>query len=174
MLKRYEGLFLFDSAQMRDWASVDKEVRRLCERIGATLLVCVKFDERKLAYEIRRRKRGLYVLTYFDAPTDRIVDLERDAQLSDVILRLLVLRSDISAEKLAALQAHNAETPLVPAGEGRRHDDDRDHRDHRDRGDRGGRDHHRRREFEPEAGPPAGDMEVGIGVGDEPGSQDRD
>ncbi len=124
-MKRYEAMFLFDTATTRDWAAIEQEVRRLLERSGANLLVCVKYDERKLAYEIRRRKRGTYVLTYFDAPPEKLQELERDAQLSEFILRLLVLRSEISEEKLAALKAHAPETPLCPAGDGRRHDDDR-------------------------------------------------
>ncbi|TWT44697.1 30S ribosomal protein S6 [Phycisphaerae bacterium RAS1] len=142
-MKRYEGLFLFDNAATRDWAGIETEVRRLCERIGATLLICLKFDERKLQFEIRSRKRGTYVLTYFDAPPDKITALEHDAQLSELILRCIVLRAEnLTEQKLAELKAHPADVPLQPmAGDGRRHDDD-DHRDHRgDRGDRGPRDY---------------------------------
>ena len=76
-MKRYEGLFLFDSATARDWAAIEGEIRRLMERIGGELLVCAKFDERKLAFEIKRRKRGLYVLTYFDAPATKIGEFGR-------------------------------------------------------------------------------------------------
>ncbi len=126
-MKRYEAMFLFDTAAMRDWAAIDAEVRRLCDRIGAELLVCVKFDERKLAYEIRHRKRGTYVLAYIDAPPERIGDLERDVRLSEVIMRALVLRAEgLTEERLAQLKAHPVDTPLAPlAGDGRRHDDDR-------------------------------------------------
>jgi ribosomal protein S6 len=125
-LKRYEGMFLFDSAAARDWASIEAEIRRLMERIGAELLVCVKFDERKLAFEIKRRKRGLYVLTYFDAPATKIADLERDASLSEMILRTLVLRAEnLTEQKLAELRAHPAEQPLqTMSGDGRRHEDE--------------------------------------------------
>jgi ribosomal protein S6 len=132
-LKRYEVMFLFDTAAVRDWAGIEEEVRRLCERIGAQLLVCVKFDERKLAFEIARRKRGTYVLTYIDAPVERIGDLERDVRLSEVILRALVLRADkLTEAKLAELRAHPAETPLAPmTGDGRRHEDDRRPHDRR-------------------------------------------
>lgn len=122
-MKRYEGMFLFDSAAAHDWASMEKEVRRLLERIGANLLVCLKFDERKLAYEIKRRKRGTYVLTYFEAPTDKLTDLDRDAHLSELLLRHLVLRTEVTDEKLAELKKHPAETPLSPAGSDRRHDE---------------------------------------------------
>jgi small subunit ribosomal protein S6 len=93
-------MFLFDTTAARDRAGVEQEVDRLCDRIGAQLLVCVKFDERKLAYEIRRRKRGTYALAYFDAPPDRIGELERDARLSELILRLLVVRAENSPRHL--------------------------------------------------------------------------
>ena len=33
-MKRYEAMFLFDTAATRDWASLETEVRRLCDRIG--------------------------------------------------------------------------------------------------------------------------------------------
>lgn len=138
-MKRYEGMFLFDNSVAHEWATIEAEVRRLCDRIDAQLQVCVKYDERKLAYEIQRRKRGTFVLTYFDAPAERIADMERDARLSESILRLLVLRADkVPAERIAELQAHPAETPLSPGGgEGRRHYyDDRPRRD-RDRPPRG-------------------------------------
>ncbi|MEW6252840.1 MAG: 30S ribosomal protein S6, partial [Planctomycetota bacterium] len=142
-MKRYEALFLFDTAAARDWAGIEEEVRRLCGRSGAELLVAVKFDERKLAYEINKRKRGTYVLAYFDAPSERIAELERDVRLSETVLRALILRAEkLSEERLAELRAHPAETPLAPlVSEGRRHDDDRrpwDRRGGRDRGERGG------------------------------------
>jgi small subunit ribosomal protein S6 len=135
-------MFLFDPSVAREWSAIEEEVHRLCNRINAELLVCVKFDERKLAYEIERRKRGTYVLTYFEAEPDRITDLERDAGLSESILRLLVLRADdVPEARINELKVHPPETPLSPQSEGRRGDDDRGDRD-RDRGDRdrGGRD----------------------------------
>lgn len=121
-MKRYEGMFLFDNTNVHQWSEMEAEVRRLCDRIGAELLVCVKFDERKLAYEINRRKRGTYVLTYFDADPVRITDLERDAGLSEIILRVLVLRAEqVSPERLAELKALPSDQPLQPiSGDGRR------------------------------------------------------
>jgi len=123
-LRRYEAMFLFDNVVARDWSAIRNEVERLCGRIGAELEVCVKFDERKLAYEIRKRKRGTYVLTYFKAPPDKISELERDARLSEMILRLLVLRADhVTDARITELQAWPAEKPLQPASESRRHEE---------------------------------------------------
>ncbi len=159
-MKRYEGMFLFDSAGARDWASIDQEVRRLLGRIAAEPLVCVKFDERKLAYEIKRRKRGTYVLTYFNAPAERITELERDAQLSESVLRLLVVRAaHVSEERIRELQAWPAETPLQPIGEGRRHDDG-----DRGRGGRGDWERRGPREREPVAEVPELEVPEGADV----------
>lgn len=162
-MRRYEGMFLFDNTVAHDWKAVEQEVRRLCERIGATLQVCLKFDERKLFYEIKRRKRGTYVLAYFDADPSRIVDLERDARLSEVILRALVLRSENATdEKLAELRSRPADQPLQPvSGEFRRGEEDAGGREQRGGGRRdfrGGRDDRGGRDFgrgprEPEAAP---------------------
>ncbi len=155
-MKRYEGLFLFDTAAVREWAAIEEEIRRLLGRIGGELLVCVKFDERKLAYEIKRRKRGTYVLTYFDAPPERLADLERDVQLSEVVLRALFLRAEqLSAERLAQLRAHPAETPLAPlAGDGRRHDGESRGEGRGERhGERFGREREGRGDFEPVPSP---------------------
>lgn len=121
-MKRYEGMFLFDNTALHEWSEMEAEVNRLFDRIQAEPLVCVKFDERKLAYEIKRRKRGTYVLTYFDVDPARIADLERDARLSEVILRMMVLRTDkLSEERLAELKAHTPDQSLQPiSSDGRR------------------------------------------------------
>ena len=87
-------MFLFEPTFGNSFEKCESEVRRLMERAEAELLFCRKWDERRLAYKIKGRKRGVYVLTYFTVPSDKIVGLERDAKISEDILRLLVLRAD--------------------------------------------------------------------------------
>ena len=158
-MKRYEAMFLFDNGFAREWHAVEQEVRRILDRAGAQLEVCVKFDERKLAFEIQKRKRGTYVLVYFKSATDKITGMERDAVLSENILRVMILAADqVSDERIAELKAHPAADPLSPlAPEVRRDEFDRG-----DRGDRGGgRD---RRDFR---GRREDNEAVGAGVGEE-------
>lgn len=101
MKRQYEGMFLFDPAFAGDFKNAEDEVRRIMDRADAEILMCRRWDERKLAYEIRGRKRGVYVLTYFNADPSKIKPMERDAQLSERILRLLVLRADgITQERM--------------------------------------------------------------------------
>ncbi|MEP0841811.1 MAG: 30S ribosomal protein S6 [Phycisphaerae bacterium] len=105
-LKKYEGMFLFDPAVTADWDAVQAELGRLMKRAEARVIVMQRWDERRLAYEIRGRKRAIYALTYFEAEPGKIAGLERDAQISEAILRCLVLKADhLSEEEMKELAA---------------------------------------------------------------------
>ncbi|MFQ5590532.1 MAG: 30S ribosomal protein S6 [Phycisphaerae bacterium] len=93
-MNQYEAMFLFDPTFGGASADCEAEIRRLMGRAGAEIVLLSRWDERRLAYRIRGRKRGVYVLVYFKANPDRIKGLERDALLSENVLRLLVLRAD--------------------------------------------------------------------------------
>jgi len=93
-VNQYEAMFLFDPTFGNNLEDCEAEIRRLMDRAEAEILFCKKWDERRLAYRIKGRKRGVYILVYFYAPTSSITPMERDAQLSENILRLLVLRAE--------------------------------------------------------------------------------
>lgn len=99
-MKSYEGMFLFDPGVLTDWDSVQKEVYRILERAGAEVVACSRWDERRLAYEIKGRKRGVYALTYFKAEPGKIVGIERDINLSESALRCLILRVEMTDEEM--------------------------------------------------------------------------
>jgi small subunit ribosomal protein S6 len=92
--KQYEAMFLFDPGFATDFANAEKEIRRIMDRAEAEIVLCRRWDERKLAYEVEGRKRGVYVLTYFLAEPSRIRGIERDVQLSESVLRALVLQAE--------------------------------------------------------------------------------
>jgi len=88
--RKYEAMFLLGAAATSD---VDKSitlVRGIIERHGGKLLVLKKWDERKLTYEIKGQKRGLYIISYFTAPGPAIASIERDVNLSEEVLRVLI------------------------------------------------------------------------------------
>ncbi|MGQ9590006.1 MAG: 30S ribosomal protein S6 [Planctomycetota bacterium] len=88
----YEGMFLFDAnLASRDWPGLENHVQDLLAKHDAELVYSERWPDRKLAYEIRGCKKGTYYLTYFRAPPGAIPGLRRDSELSERILRLLVL-----------------------------------------------------------------------------------
>jgi len=137
LLRKYEGMFLFDPVVATDWGRVQAELGRLLDRAGARVIASSKWDERRLAYEIRGRKRGLYALTYFEADASKIADLERDVELSEALLRCLVLRVDHLTEAEMKAIADRPPDEAPPDGDrGRRGDRPAARADTRDRGAR--------------------------------------
>ncbi len=93
-MKTYEAMFLMDPSLAPNFSAAEAEINRILQRADAKVLGLKNWGERKLAYPIRQLRRGLYVLTYFEAAPEKIVSLERDAQLSEQAVRVLVLGRD--------------------------------------------------------------------------------
>jgi len=89
-LNEYEGMFLFDPTFAGEQANIDSALDHVMGRAGGVVMRSGKWDERKLAYEIDKRKRGCYVLVYFKAPPESIPGIERDCRLHNDILRVLI------------------------------------------------------------------------------------
>jgi len=99
----YEGMFLISQAEATDFAGVIEHIQHLFERAGATMLAMQKWDERRLAYEIDKQKRGVYILAYFEAPAENLQSFERDCNLSEQLMRVLVTRADhLTMEEIQA------------------------------------------------------------------------
>ena len=102
---QYEAMFLFGQAATQDLEGTLNQVRQIVERHGGKVLVLKRWDERKLAYEIKKQKRGTYVLCYFAAQGDAVGAIERDVNLSDNILRVMVTKADhLNKQEMEAVE----------------------------------------------------------------------
>ena len=117
MNRLYEGMFLLDNQVVReDWKSAKALVAESLQKHGAKLRTLRRWDERKLAYPIAGRKRATYYLGYFDIGVEALPALRRELDLSEKVLRHLILSCEAVPEtenELAA--AELAEGFLVPA-----------------------------------------------------------
>lgn len=113
-MKTYEAMFLMEPSLVTDLPAAEAEINRILERAQAKVIGLNSWGERKLAYPIRHRKRGLYILSYFESAPDKITGIERDVQLSEKAVRVLVLRREgMTAE--AVQKALSAEPPAKVA-----------------------------------------------------------
>ncbi len=97
-MRKYEGMFLLDSNRLKN--DVQKGVEHVTDvlrKVGAAPSRVDRWDERKLAYEIRGQKRGLYVLACFEADGRAVTELNRECNLSEVVLRMLCLEREAFA-----------------------------------------------------------------------------
>jgi len=91
---QYEGLFLFPQSAAADLQEASDHVMEILHRAGAQIISFKKWDERRLAYEVKGNKRGLYFLVYFKANGSKIAGVERDCSLSEKLLRAMITRAD--------------------------------------------------------------------------------
>lgn len=125
----YEGMFLLPQAASSDLEASAQIIRDMLERAQAETVSLRKWDERRLAYPIKGQKRGVYFLAYFRAPRNLIANIERDVNLSEDVLRCLILRAEhvgevelqttIESQETfkteQALRSEKAETSSAPA-----------------------------------------------------------
>jgi len=91
----YECMFLLDPTKVAgDVPGAAQQLHAVLERNQAEILASRPWDERRLAYPIKGQKKGLYYLTYFKADSQKLIDIERDFALAEVVLRSLVLKVD--------------------------------------------------------------------------------
>ena len=94
-MRMYEGLFLIDNAHAStEWDNVVKHIHDILQKNGAEILKTEKWGEKKLAYKVKGHKRGTYLLIHFNANNSAITTLRRDFQLSDYIVRFLIVKDD--------------------------------------------------------------------------------
>ena len=122
-------MFLVDEGRASDdFSTISAHITGLLERHGATVEKIEKWDARRLAYEVNGRKRGTYVVTKFSGEPANIDALRKDCQLSNVIMRAMVLREEnvglpvVDAQmrkparaKTAAAPAEGAPAEAAPA-----------------------------------------------------------
>lgn len=98
----YEGMFLVDSAEAgTDWDGVTASITRILEKAKAEIVSVRKWDDRRLAYDIRGVSRGTYILTYFRVEGREIENIEKAVQLSEKLIRVLILNAEhLSAEDI--------------------------------------------------------------------------
>ena len=91
----YEHVFI--ARQDVSGAQVDQMVEAftgVVETGGGKVVGTESWGLRNLAYRIKKNRKGHYVMMNLDAPSDVVLELERQQRIHDDILRYLTLRVD--------------------------------------------------------------------------------
>lgn len=125
MQRLYETMVIVDSNKAKEnYEQIEAEVLECITRHGAEIVKCIKWDDRRLAYEIKRIKRGLYLLIHFNADPGAIAAIDRQFRLSETVLRALILVDEDGVETTTGSARERAEAATAaPAAKA---DDDED------------------------------------------------
>ena len=115
-MKTYETLFIVHpDGDENEINKTIETIQNLITTGGGKILKVEKWGKRQLAYMIQKKREGVYVLMYFEAPTSLITELNRRYKLmTDTILRSLILQlnaaqiADIFDEKSSEKKAVRA------------------------------------------------------------------
>ena len=111
-MRKYETFFIVDPDLPDETNSaVDSKVQSIVTANGGEVLIYTPWGKRKLAYPIRKRTRGLYVLMEYSGGPDMVAELERNLRIDERILKFITVKLDDrfdpekEAERRAALAA---------------------------------------------------------------------
>lgn len=92
-MNQYEVMYVIDAA-LEDGARVEliNRFSELVKKNGGEIDRVDEWGKRRLAYAINYKTEGYYVLMYIKGPSELPRELERNMQISDSVLRYLVVR----------------------------------------------------------------------------------
>jgi small subunit ribosomal protein S6 len=154
MQKTYEAMFIVDPLiASKEWNRVSEEIEKIIKRYNGEMVSLKKWGERKLSYPVKKQARGTYVLSYFKTPSESVTPIKNDLQLSEVILRFMLLAHEGEVKETEAPK----DFETIGLRTERTHDDRGERREHGggDRGPGGGMGGHRPRPPETRPATPA-------------------
>lgn len=112
--KVYEAAFIITPEAASKWAELEANLKRLIEKHEGQVIAIVKWEDRKLAYKIKKQQFGSYVFAYFKSEPSKVNDLYRECLLTDYILRTLILVEDTAKKVSASFRKIILEAPQNP------------------------------------------------------------
>ena len=115
-MRDYEVLYIvrpdLDDDKVQDAV---KRVNTLIERSGGAADHTNLWGKRKLAYEVKHQKEGIYVLQDFQIGPERVPELEAALKITEEVLRHLIVRKPETAGTTTAATPPPAEVVPEPA-----------------------------------------------------------
>ncbi len=91
-MKNYETVFILDPALSEESATEEIEkAKSVITGAKGELIDVQKWGKRKLAYEIKKKREGIYALVRFKGTGEVVGELERSFRLTEPVLRFLTV-----------------------------------------------------------------------------------
>lgn len=116
MSRIYEVMYLLDNNAVRaGWKEAKAATTALVEKHHGKVLSARRWEERKLAYTIRQRRRGTYLLSYVEIGPADVAGLRRELDLTESVLRYLILSTEsVPAQELELTKLEASADFVVP------------------------------------------------------------
>ena len=115
-MRKYETFFIVDPDLPDETNSaLDTKIHSVITSNGGEVLTYVPWGKRKLAYAIRKRTRGLYILMEYSGGSKLVAELERNLRIDERVLKFItvMLEERFDPEKEKERRAQAAIVPFV-------------------------------------------------------------
>lgn len=104
--RTYEVMYIVDTETADEKiAKLNEAVGNLIEKEGGTIVRMDDLGRRKMAYPIKKKNEGYYVLFEIEGSGQEIAELERRMRVNDMIVRYITVRVDEDRKKADKIQA---------------------------------------------------------------------
>ncbi|MCP9468551.1 MAG: 30S ribosomal protein S6 [Nitrospira sp.] len=94
-MRIYESLFIIrPSLSDEETTALIDKMKSVADKAGAQFIKAENLGKKKLAYEVRRERKGTYAYFYFKAPNQTVGELERAYRLEDNIIKFLTVQHE--------------------------------------------------------------------------------
>ena len=114
----YESIVILNSSLSdEEIESATGKIKDLITSSGGEMLKLDNWGRRKLAYEIKKHKKGFYMLLVFRAPSPVIRKLEDYYKVYDPVIKYMVIRLDKKqcADVISGIEAAARSEEAAPA-----------------------------------------------------------
>ncbi len=92
-MRKYETFFIMDPDLPEEMNNAaDEKIKGVVASQGGTVLTYEPWGKNKLAYPIKKRTRGLYVLMAYSGESALVAELERIMRLDERILKFITVK----------------------------------------------------------------------------------
>ena len=110
-MNTYESIFILRSTLN------DEDVQKTVSKIegvvkqGGELIATENWGKKRLAYEVMKEKKGIYVLLRFRAKGDLVAEIERNYRIDDNVIKFLTVKLDKKGIELLKKKEMAASSP---------------------------------------------------------------
>jgi small subunit ribosomal protein S6 len=110
MMKHYESIFILNpSIDEAESEKINLRMQEVVAGNGGEITKVEKWGKRKLAYTVRKQKKGEYVLFQFTGGAATVAELERNFKMTDAVIKFVHHVKNVGLRRRQAAAAAVAE-----------------------------------------------------------------
>jgi small subunit ribosomal protein S6 len=116
-MNAYETIFIVrPSLTDEEINKVIEKIKGIVQRGGGEWVVVENWGKKKLAYEVRKEKKGTYIIAHFKGTGATVSELERTYRLDESIIKFITIK--IGLDKLGKTSPARDEKPFASREKG--------------------------------------------------------